>query len=127
MLEEKLMPVPVETPNVAVPVLVTLPGAVAGFQFALALKSNVPASGPPTVGVANQLASCAKAGAEHANVPISRHAPIDINERHARLVSPVRQSATPTPPRLALPNLLLGLSALRPTQRPMQLPARSNH
>ena len=47
----------------AVPVLVTLPGAVAGFQFALALKSNVPASGPATVGVANQLASCAKAGA----------------------------------------------------------------
>jgi hypothetical protein len=92
---------PVETPNVAVPILVTLPGAVAGFQFALALKSNVPVDGPPTVGVADQLASCAPAGADHANVPISRHAPIDINERHARLVSPVRLSATP--PRLALP------------------------
>ena len=118
------MLVPVETPNVAVPVWVALPGAVAGFQFALALKSNVPASGPPTVGFANQVASCAAAGADQTSVAISRHPPIDINERHARLVSPVRQSVTPHAPLDSrLSNLLLGFSVLRPIRPPMRLPA----
>ena len=67
---EKLMLVPEDVPKVAVPVSVTLPGTVAGFQFALALKSKLPATAPATVGVASQVASCAKAGVTPNSVPI---------------------------------------------------------
>lgn len=67
---EKLMLVPVDAPKVAVPVCVTLPGAVAGFQFAFALKSSVPPTGPATVGVVSQVALCAKTGDPRAKAPI---------------------------------------------------------
>lgn len=62
MTEEKLILVPLEAPKIAVPVAVTLPGAVVGFQFALALKSKVPPTGPATVGLTSQVAFCAEAG-----------------------------------------------------------------
>src|SRR5579871_325212 len=45
----------------AVPVPAALPGTVAGVQFALALKSKF-VSGLVTVGLADQVASCAQAG-----------------------------------------------------------------
>ena len=61
-LTEKLMAVPVDAPKVAVPVWVMLPGDVAGFQFALALKSKLPSAGLVTAGAASQVASCAKPG-----------------------------------------------------------------
>ena len=61
---EKLMlaPLVVVAPNVAVPVWVALPGAVAEVQLALALKSKLPSAGLVTVGAACQVASCANAG-----------------------------------------------------------------
>lgn len=51
---EKLMLVPVDTPKVAVPKPLALPGTVAGFQFAAVLKS-------PEPGLASQVALCADA------------------------------------------------------------------
>ena len=60
-LAEKLMLGPLVVPKVAVPVWVTLPGAVAGVQLLLALKSKLPSAGFVTVGVASQVAFCAEA------------------------------------------------------------------
>jgi hypothetical protein len=70
LMLEKLMPVPLEAPKVAVPVLLALPGTVAGFQLALASKSKWPSAGLVTVGAASQVALWAKAGVTPNGVPI---------------------------------------------------------
>lgn len=51
---------PLVAPKVAVPVKVMLPGAVAGVQFALALKSKTPGL-TVTVGLASHVALWAEA------------------------------------------------------------------
>ena len=92
---EKLMPVPLEAPKVAVPVLLALPGTVAGFQLALASKSKWPSAGLVTVGAASQVALWAKAGVTPNGVPI----PTAVNaaDHQALLITlPTQRPPVPT-------------------------------